>query len=235
MRQKMFSNRINSSRVYLNEFISKAASTLPESAVVLDAGAGNCPYKPLFQHVKYEAADFCEADMRYASMDYVCDLASIPVADNRYDFILCSQVLEHVPEPEKVLEELYRVLKPGGELFLSVPLFFPEHGVPYDFYRFTQFGLHYLLEKAEFQIQQIEWLEGYCGTLAYQLDFAIKNLPSHPRCYGGGFYGYLGCLSSRIAKPFFRFYSNLLMHLDLHHKITSSGCCKNYVVKAVKA
>ncbi|NIP26963.1 MAG: class I SAM-dependent methyltransferase, partial [Phycisphaerae bacterium] len=53
------------------------------------------------------------------------DLSSIPIQDNQYDMVICTQVLEHVPEPKAVLAELHRVLKLRGELWLSAPLFFP--------------------------------------------------------------------------------------------------------------
>ena len=64
----------------------------------------------------------------------------IPVDDGHFDRVICNQVLEHVPEPEKAVAELYRVLKPGGRIFLSAPLFFAEHQKPYDFFRYTLFA-----------------------------------------------------------------------------------------------
>ena len=79
-------------------------------------------------------------------MDHVCDLSQIPVESGKYDLVLMTQVLEHLPEPAKVLRELYRVLKPGGTLWLSTPFYYEEHEVPYDFYRYSQYGLrHFLL------------------------------------------------------------------------------------------
>ena len=70
--------------------------------LVLDAGAGRGPYKHLFAHAHYEAADFAQLSTRYAPLDYVCDLSAIPVEDGRFDRIVFNQVLEHVPEPELV-------------------------------------------------------------------------------------------------------------------------------------
>jgi SAM-dependent methyltransferase len=114
---------INSSRVYLQKFAQKAAESVPDGGLVLDAGAGDAPYQPLFKHARYESADFCRVENApYAQITYVTDLAELPVEDNRYDLILCSQVLEHLNEPSTVLRELYRVLKPGKELWLSAPL-----------------------------------------------------------------------------------------------------------------
>lgn len=193
----------NSSRTYLHAFASKAAAPLAPNALVLDAGAGHAPYRHVFAHVRYESADFRQVDKEYGDMTYVCDLASIPVPANHYDLVLLTQVLEHLPEPRDVLREIYRVLKPGAQLWLSAPLFFPEHEVPYDFYRYTQFGFKHLLTSVGFAVEHTEWLEGYYGTLAYQLLTAAKALPVHPRQYGGGGVGLVAGGMAALLKPVF--------------------------------
>src|SRR5687768_15401983 len=99
----------NSSRVRLWEENASFAKMIPSGAMVLDAGAGAAPYKPLLSHALYESADFELFDQPYAKSTYVCDLKEIPVEDGRYDFVLFNQVLEHVPYPAAVLKELYRV------------------------------------------------------------------------------------------------------------------------------
>ena len=225
---------INSSRKYLHDFAGRAAASIPEGALVLDAGAGDGLYKPLFDKACYESADFCQVDKEYGEITYVCDLASIPVEDDRYDLVLCSQVLEHIPEPRAVLTELFRILKPGGELWLSTPLFFAEHEIPYDYYRYTQYGLRHLLELAGFQVQKVEWLEGYYGTLSYQLLTAGKDLPLHPRDYGGGLTGLLGAAVTIPLKPFFLLLSMFYARLDIRIKHTTSGQCQNFAVVALK-
>lgn len=104
------------------------ASSVPAGSLVLDAGSGDAPYKPLFKHARYESADFEKVDKRYAPPTYVCDLKSIPVEDCRFDFIIFNQVMEHLPEPRLVLAELFRVLKPDGRMIYTGPLFYEEHG-----------------------------------------------------------------------------------------------------------
>src|SRR5215210_9514252 len=132
----------NSSRAYLPRFLARAAESVEPGQLVLDAGAGRAQYRGLFAHARYETADFLAVKgKKYAQPDYVCDLAAIPVEDARFDHVLLTQVLEHIPEPRLVLAELHRVLKPGGTLWLTAPLFYAEHERPYDFYRYTQFGL----------------------------------------------------------------------------------------------
>lgn len=226
--------RINSSREYLDQFTKEAALSLPAGAKVLDAGAGKCLYKKHFRDHSYETADFCQIDKKYGEITYVCDLSEIPVPSQKYDLVLLTQVLEHLPEPEKVLIELNRVLQPGGELWLSTPLYYEEHEIPYDFYRYTQYGLQHLLHKTGYKVKRIEWLEGYYGTLAYQLAGAARSLPWKPKYYGGGLLGIVLSLGAVFSKVNYGISSIILSRLDLHYKFTLSGHCKNYTIIAVK-
>lgn len=227
--------RFWSQRVYLERFARAAASSLPEGGMILDAGAGEGMYRSLFHHGRYESADFMENEhKRYGSMTYVCDLAAIPVEDDRYDLILCTQVLEHVPDPNVVLAELYRVLKPGGFLWLSTPLFYQEHDVPFDFYRYTQYGLRHLVSEAGFTSIEIDWLEGFYGTLSYQFDRMMKQLPCSPRAYGGGVVGGLMAPIAAALRVQFRALWFLFEQLDIRYKYVESGNCINYTVVAEK-
>ncbi len=208
---------MNSSRVYLDRFVAAAGAATPSGGRVLDAGAGNGLYRHHFDHVGYEAADFEAVPGKdYGYNHYVCDLAAIPVEDDRYDVVLLSQVLEHLPEPIAVLTELRRVLKPGGRIFASAPLFYEEHEQPYDFYRYTQFGLRHLFEAAGFRDLEIDWLEGYLGTVSYQLDVFARALDGTRRW--------------RQAAPIARRLSAISARADVRKKITNLGHPKNYTV-----
>ena len=169
----------NPSRIRLRRFAERAAARgTSKDYRVLDAGAGKAPFRHLFDHVSYETADFSKvARKEYAPIDHVCDLTRIPVPDAHYDLVLCTQVMEHVPDPEAVLREFHRVLKPGGQAWLSAPLFFAEHETPYDFHRLTQFAWRRLADRSGFRVKEIRWLEGYYGTLAYQAGMAARSLP----------------------------------------------------------
>jgi SAM-dependent methyltransferase len=219
----------NSSRYRLSQEIEAFAASVPSGALVLDAGAGQAPYKRFFQHTQYESADFEKVNKAYAPSTYVCDLQSIPVEHGRFDFIIFNQVLEHVPEPQRVLAELYRVLKPGGKMIYTGPLFYEEHEQPYDFYRYTQFGLRYLLSSAGFIIDRLDWLEGYLGTVGYQLNTMARYLPAKPRDFGDGLVGYgLAALigSLRIG---FALCSILFHRLETRFKFEERGYPKNYI------
>ena len=212
--------RKNSSRYHLERVNRDFASRVPPDARVLDAAAGMQPYRHLFEHAQYESADFEMVDKQYGGTTYVCDLTAIPVEDGRFDFIIFNQGLEHMPDPVRVLRELNRVLKPGGQMLCSAPLFYEEHETPYDFFRYTQFAYRQMLPAAGFSIDSIEWLEGYVGTVAYQLDGAARYLPS-----GIGWLP-IRALFAGLALVFHR--------LDMRHRHTSSGYPKNYVVIATR-
>lgn len=227
--------RVNSSRIYLRRFLVRAAEAVQPGQLVLDAGAGRAQYRGLFSHARYETADFLAVEGKtYAEPDYVCDLAEIPVSDARFDHAVLTQVLEHVPEPAKVLAELHRVLKPGGTLWLSAPLFYAEHERPYDFYRYTQFGLRHLLERAGFDVLEIDWMEGYLGTLSYQARLLSTSLRASSADYGGGLRGRGLALAAKASKRAGRHAADTLARLDLRYKHVGRGLPKNYQVVARK-
>jgi SAM-dependent methyltransferase len=220
---------LSSSRTYLEDFARRAGASVPDGAMVLDAGAGTSPYAEYFAHTTYESADHRQGEGSRA-LDYECDLTVVPVDDNRYDLVFLSQVLEHVPGPEAVIKEMARILKPGGTLWLSTPLFYQEHEQPYDFFRYTQFGLTHLLGLAGMDVDQMDWLEGYLGTLGYQTRMASRELPTDPAVYGGGARGLAIASSMRVARPILRRTSVALDRLDSRHRITDRGMPKNYTV-----
>jgi SAM-dependent methyltransferase len=224
----------NSSRHRLRqENEAFARQVLPHHAV-LDAGAGSAPYRDLFSHAQYETADFEQVEKKYAPSTYVCDLSAIPVEDSRFDFVVFNQVLEHLPEPKLVLKELFRVLKPGGKMIYTGPLFYEEHEVPYDFFRYTQYGLRYLLEGVGFEVQRLDWLEGYFGTVGYQLNRMHKYLPTNPKEFGGGVYGVGASILVRLFRAVACVMSIVFHRLEMRSKFSSKGYPKNYVAIVTK-
>jgi len=117
--------------VYLEKLIRAVALDVPSGAMVLDAGSGRGQYRSFLGHARYESADFMQVDKKYGEVMYVYDLAAIPVEDRRFDFILFTQTMQHLKEPQHVLTELMRVLKSGGRILYTGPLFYEEHEQPH--------------------------------------------------------------------------------------------------------
>jgi len=148
-------------------FLQTAAQELAPGANLLDVGAGDAPYRELFSHLDYVTCDWENTQYEPAvPSDISGNADSIPVPDASFDAILNTQVLEHVPEPGRVLDEFWRVLRPGGRLWISAPLVWYLHEEPHDYYRYTPHGLRYLLEKARFVDVDITPLNDAFSTVA---------------------------------------------------------------------
>ena len=224
----------NSSRHYLRRINEEFAQDMREGMMVLDAGAGSQQYYDIFGKFQYESADFEMVDKYYTPSTYVCDLKEIPVEDARYDRVVLNQVLEHLPSPGLVLSELYRVLKPGGRMICTCPFFYEEHEQPFDFYRYTQFGHRHLFTSAGFEIERLEWLEGYLGTIAYQLGGLGKDTPINIKRYIGNWRALIAYPFIIMSTIFALGLAGLFSWLDMIVKVTDRGYPKNYVVIALK-
>src|SRR6266571_3855056 len=123
-----------------DRFVEEQASHVPPGARVLDVGAGPCRYRALFAHCEYKSQDSKPLEESatgwgaYGSIDYVSDITSIPVPDASFDVVLCTEVLEHVPEPIAAIREIARILRPGGTLLLTAPQRSGAHQRPYHYY-----------------------------------------------------------------------------------------------------
>jgi len=145
---------------------------------VLDAGAGECRNRQYIENRRYVAIDAAIGDntWNYNNLDAIAGLEDIPFQADLFDLVLCTQVLEHVREPQLVLEELFRVIKPGGRLCLTAPQGWGVHQAPFDFFRYTNYGLEHLLRKAGFEIVKITPSCGFFGYLANRLTMFPKTL-----------------------------------------------------------
>jgi len=165
----------DSERAVVDQFI-QSMRTAHAGELLLDAGAGNFRFRELLieKEYIYESQDFEEVfdQNSRGKHTYVCDVKSIPVESNRFGVVVCTQVLEHLPDPLGALKELARILKPGGELYLTTNLLFPIHGAPYDFYRFTNFGLEFLCKESGFANIEITARGGFfsfCAKVFFDL------------------------------------------------------------------
>lgn len=151
-------------------FVIRAAAALPPGSRVLDAGAGDAPYRELFSHCEYVTADWPESvHAGGKAADILASLDDLPVPNAAFDAVISTQVLEHVRAPSVVLTELHRVVRVEGTLWLTAPLVWPLHEQPYDFFRYTEHGLRHLLEEAGFQDVEVRARNGCLATLAQLL------------------------------------------------------------------
>ncbi len=152
-------------------FVCEAAARVRPGEILLDAGAGECPFKPLFAHAHYLGVDNGVGDEEwdYSRIGLVSDLLHLGLRPGSIDHILCNDVLEHVPDPAALIVALYDVLRPGGNLFLSAPQGWGQHQSPHDYFRFTSHALRLLFERAGFEVQYIRPLGGFFYYLANRI------------------------------------------------------------------
>lgn len=173
------------------------------TGVVLDVGCGNMPYKSLVLMPPSQATYYIGMDLKYIGWelrekfysqfpDLYWDGYNIPLSDDAIDCAMCTEVLEHCANPEIVMREIWRVLKPGRPLFFTVPFLWPLHDVPYDEYRYTPFALARLLRKAGFAEIQLKPTGGWDASLAQMLGLWVRRRPM-PK------------LKHRLLRPFLSF------------------------------
>lgn len=169
------SRLLNFNEVNRERWIESQARLIAAGSHVLDAGAGSCPYRMFFSHCDYKSQDFVSlndqqlAQGKYGAIDIVCDIAAIPVPDSSFDAILCSEVLEHLPDPFSVINEFARILKSGGRLILTAPLGSGIHQEPYHFYGgYTPFWYEKFLTEAGFESISVQANEGSLRACAQE-------------------------------------------------------------------
>lgn len=139
---------------------------------LLDVGCGAMPHREVVTGVvRYDGLDITRrtADVRYESS--VTDMHEVP--SDEYEFVLCTEVLEHIDQPQRALAEMYRVLQPGGQLVLTVPFLSRLHEEPHDYYRYTTYGLQTLLAEAGFLVDEVEVTTSLAGFLGHQLSSIV--------------------------------------------------------------
>lgn len=131
-------------RQRMHVFLSKHATT----AKIIDLGAGDNYYQSLFPNKLNLDIDPARKP------DLVGDVYKLPLEDNSVEGLLSVDVLEHLAYPQRAVDEMYRVLKPGGKLILITRYIFPIHDAPEDYFRYTKYGLCHLF--SQWRIESLE-------------------------------------------------------------------------------
>jgi ubiquinone/menaquinone biosynthesis C-methylase UbiE len=157
---------INVAANFRRKWIEEKALKVKPNTKIIDVGAGEAPYRELFSQCKYMTHDFMEykgtssgiseEKWNYSQIDFVSDIVEIPVDDEFFDVVLCTEVLEHVPDPISALREMSRILAPNGTMLLTVPLSAGLHQEPYHFYGgFTPHFFEMFLTRFNMEITEL--------------------------------------------------------------------------------
>lgn len=149
-------------------WLEKTLKNIQNGHAILDAGAGELQYKKFCNHLKYTSQDFGKYDGKgnnnglqignwdNSKLDIVSDISSIPRKDNSFDAIMCIEVLEHIPHPDKAIQEFSRLLKNDGKLIITAPFCSLTHFAPYHFYTgFNKYFYKEILKINGFKILEI--------------------------------------------------------------------------------
>lgn len=202
---------------------------------IIDIGAGECQYKKYCTHLDYISQDFSQytgegdniglqtGKWNVNNIDIVSDITSIPVKENEFDVVLCTEVLEHVPDPVAALNEMSRILKKGGIMIITAPFCSLTHFAPYHFCDgFNQYFYNYHLERLDFEIIEMTPNGNYFEYLAQEL----RRLPTVTKKYVGKSH-FAVKIMIKLMMKFLEFYSK-------NDSNSSTFLCYGYHVRAIK-
>jgi SAM-dependent methyltransferase len=173
-------------RVTLDRFVQAHATP----ARTLDIGAQNGPYAAFFPNR-------IALDIRHgAGVKVIGDAQALGLTGECVDVVLCTEVLEHLPEPQRAIDEMFRVLRPGGTLLLTTRFLFPIHDAPHDYYRFTKYGLRHLLRR--YEILELQEETDSIGAIAVLL----QRLGMQARTVGPAASRAVWLITARMVRPF---------------------------------
>jgi len=170
-----------------DEFVRRELEQLPAGSSLLDAGCGSQRYRSFCAHLNYFAQDFGQYTVdeqkslgtdgvggkqgyKYGELDYIGDIWNIDAPDGAFDAILCTEVFEHIPQPNETVREFARLLKPGGRLILTAPSNCLRHMDPYFFYTgFSDRWFAHVLENSGFGATRIEAVGDYYSWLSVEM------------------------------------------------------------------
>lgn len=151
--------------------------------IVVDLGCGESPYKEFILQTadRYIGVDWV-GSFHKLKADIVADLNKpLPLECATADMIISISVLEHLSEPRMMLSEAHRILRPGGDLLLQVPWQWRIHEAPFDFFRYSPYGLKYLCEKAGFHEIEVVPMSGFFEMMALKFNYFSLRFIRGPR------------------------------------------------------
>jgi SAM-dependent methyltransferase len=157
--------------VEIEDAVAAFAQSLPPNVRVLDAGAGEGRYRGYFARQRYCGVDLAvgDAGWDYSRLDTLADLTSLPFRTGAFDAAVHIVTIEHLREPAAALAEIARTLAPGARLLIAAPHEWEVHQAPHDYFRYTRYGLAYLLEKSGLEVCEMRPAGGYFRLLARRL------------------------------------------------------------------
>ena len=176
---------------YRDLWVRRTLVAIPAGKALLDVGAGEQPYRSSANHLIYSAQDSANYDGHgsgeglqtgtwdYSGLDFVCDLMEIP-EDKTYDAVLCTEVLEHVPDPCAALDKLARLVRPGGTLIVTAPFASMTHFAPFHFATgFSRYFYETHLPRLGFEITSLENNGGFFDYVAQEMGRSKRVYRTH--------------------------------------------------------
>lgn len=164
--------------------------------ILYDLGAGESPYQEFFlmHAVEYVSVDWA-GSYHETNADITADLnVALPVSSGVADTVVSMSVLEHIREPQVMINETFRILKNGGMFIFQVPWQWWIHEEPYDYYRYTPYGLEYLLTKAGFVDIKVEPQAGFFTMMILKVNYFSLRIIRGPRPFRMLIHGLLSVL-----------------------------------------
>ena len=221
-------------------WLEKTLKSLPSGSRLLDAGAGELANKEYCEHLDYVSQDFCQyegaGDSKGLQMgawdtkqiDIVGDITNIAAKDESFDVVLCSEVLEHLPNPVEALKEFKRLLKKDGKLILTAPFCSLTHFAPYHFSTgFNRYFYEHHLNDLAFRIEEVT----INGNFFEYLGQEIRRIPIVSEKYSSKKRTFIERCKMKILRVFFL---KMLESLSKKDKGSDELLCFGYQVIAVK-
>jgi SAM-dependent methyltransferase len=168
-----------------DEWVKKIANEIPTGSKVIDVAAGNRPYIDMFSHCEYFSHEFegneniCDifrGERSKPTHDFIGDITTLPIEDESFDFVLCTEVFEHIPEPIEAMRELVRICKKGGQIAITAPFTSGSHQQPYHFYAgFSPEFYEYLAKKFGLKICKMNTQGDFFKLMCYFTNIAMYH------------------------------------------------------------